>query len=434
MKILSTQSQDIPQILTQIQSCRSKAGDVSEVVRPILDDIRSRGDEAVCDYTNRFDQWEASPTRLRVTSDEIQKAYEQIDEVVLDSLKQAMQNIEKVHTGMLVQKTPVIESMPGVKVWSEFRPVEKVGLYVPGGKAAYPSTVLMLGIPAKVAGCQQVIVCTPAGADGQCNPVVLVAADLCGITEIYKVGGAQAIATMAYGTETIPKVDKIFGPGNAYVTTAKQMVCGEGDCAIDMPAGPSEVCVLASDEANPNWVAADLLSQLEHDEDAQALLVCFSQKMANQVKACMLEQMKRLPRQAVVAESIKISFAVIVQNETEATELINGYAPEHLEIVLKSVEAEEKMSRTINNAGSIFLGALTSEPLGDYASGANHTLPTSGCAKAYPALSASSFGKMVQLQRVDQTGLDNLRGTVETLANAEGLQAHARAISIRFDS
>lgn len=434
MKTLSTKSQNIQKILDQIQFCRSKAGDVATVVRPILEAIRSQGDQALCEYTKRFDRWEASANKLQVSHEEVQAAYEKVDTNTLTSLKQALANIKKVHSGMLVKKTPVVESMPGVKVWGEFRPIEKVGLYVPGGKAAYPSTVLMLSVPAKVADVQQIVMCTPAGPDGTANPVVLVAADLCGVTEIYKVGGAQAIAAMAYGTNTIPKVDKIFGPGNAYVTTAKQIVSGEGTCAIDMPAGPSEVCAIVNDDANPEWIAADLLSQLEHGEDSQAILVCFSEEIAEKIGESMRKQMDLLPRKIIIEKAMGISFTVVVQNETEACAVINGYAPEHLEIALGNIESEEDFSKKINNAGSIFLGALTSEPLGDYASGANHTLPTSGFAKAYSALSAASFGKMLQVQRVDTEGLKNLRNIVENLANAEGLQAHARAISIRFDS
>jgi histidinol dehydrogenase len=417
---------------TEITDSRSKSSDVSAVVKPILADIAANGDKAVLKYVERFDSFNFGELKnARVTEEETKAAYKVISKEVIDSLKQAKANIEKVHSGMLIRKTEIVESMPGVKVWSEFRPIENVGLYVPGGTAAYPSTMLMLGVPAVVAGAKNIVICSPADENGKANPAVLVAADICGIKNIYKIGGAQAIAAMAYGTETIQKVDKIFGPGNAYVTAAKQLVSGDGQCAIDMPAGPSEIAVIANETANPAWIAADLLSQLEHDKDSQAFLVTFSQEFANKVIEEVKKQMQLLPRKAIIEKSFAASFAVVVENEEKAVEVMNQYAPEHLEIILGDSEKELNLSKKINNAGSIFLGPLCSEPLGDYATGANHTLPTSGFAKAYSSLSAAAFGKMIQIQTVNQEGFNNLASIVEILAEKEGLAAHARAITIR---
>ena len=287
----------------------------------------------------------------------------------------------------------------------------------------------MLGAPAQVAGCKEVIICTPVDKKGKCNPAVLVAADLCGIQKIYKVGGAQAIAAMAYSTETIPKTYKIFGPGNQYVTTAKMLVYGE--VAIDMPAGPSEVLVIADETANPSWIAADLLSQLEHGEDSQSVLLTKSQSFAERVISSMLEQIETLSRKDIIKTSFKRSFAVICKTDEEICLLANDYAPEHLEIDTKN---EAYFLKRINNAGSIFLGKYTSEPLGDYATGSNHTLPTSGFAKMFPALSTESFGKMMQVQKVSKQGIRNLKDITETLADSEGLDAHKRAVTIRFES
>lgn len=432
MKVLSTNDLSLAEILKQIQGVRSKAEDVASVVQPILDAVRTNGDGAICELTSKFDRWEATPSGLRVTREEIEAAYEDVDAKLLKSIRAAAKNIQNFHEGILKKKEPVIETQPGVNVWREFRPVPSAGLYVPGGKAAYPSTVLMTAIPAKAAGVPELVMCTPAGPGGKCNPVVLVAADICGVDQIYKLGGAQAIAAMAYGTDMIPKVSKIVGPGNAYVTTAKIMVFGEVD--IDMPAGPSEVAVIADSRANPDWVAADLLSQLEHGEDSQAVLVTDSAAFIEAVQGAMDEQMALLPRVEIVKESREISFAILTSDMNEAVRLMNGYAPEHLEIMLANESEENALADQIMNAGSVFLGAYSSEPLGDYATGANHTLPTSGAAKMFAPLSTDSFGKMIQFQRVSKEGISGLREIVETLAEAEGLQAHGRSVSIRFDS
>lgn len=427
MKILSAQSASIETILGEIEAMRARrdATKVEGAVRAILARVRSGGDRALFALAEEFDQVKLS--ELRVSNDEMKKAYRSFDPSLKKALKQSKKNIEVFHNATLRMKERVIRTEKGVELWREFRPIERVGLYVPGGKAAYPSTVLMLSIPAKIAGCEEIILCTPPSRDGRCSPVVLGAAYLCGITQVYKVGGAGAIAAMAYGTETIPKVSKIFGPGNSYVTTAKMLVFGDVD--IDMPAGPSEVLVIADESANSRWVAADLLSQLEHGEDSQAVLVTFSRAFAEKVEIEMRSQMKSLSRNRIMEESFKKSFAVIVRSVDEACRLVNEYAPEHLEIIAKK---ESQILNKINNAGSIFLGSYTNEPLGDYATGANHTLPTSGFAKMFPALSTESFGKMIQVQRVSKAGIRKLKSAVETLAASEGLDAHKNAVAVRF--
>lgn len=427
MKILNTRDSSIPQILAMLRQKRSGADSQSirQTVRKILDSVKQKGDTALFEWTQSLDGIQLKS--LKVTPQEISAAAKAIPAGLLNALKHAKRNIEKFHRQTIRPKEKTIETEPGVAVWREFRPIERVGLYAPGGKAAYPSTVLMLGIPARLAGCETVVLCTPAGKDGRCNPALLAAANLCGIREIYKIGGAQAIAAMAYGTETIPKVYKIFGPGNPYVTNAKMQVFGEVD--IDMPAGPSEVLVIADDSAKPSWVAADLLSQLEHGEDSQAVLITFSNAIAEAVLSEMKSQMQGLSRKAILQQSFGKSFALIVKSVDEACELANAYAPEHLEIVAKG---DAKIAKRIKNAGSIFLGGYTNEPLGDYATGANHTLATSGYAKMFSSLSAESFGKMIQIQKVTRKGLQRLKETVERLAATEGLDAHRNAVTVRF--
>jgi histidinol dehydrogenase len=436
MIFLNTQTQDVSAVLAKIISLRSRAvGEVKTVTQAVMDRVKTEGDTAVLEFTQQWDKWPASAANLKVTPEEIQAAHSQVDPKIVAALKVAAANIENFHTAILRRKEPVVETTKGVEVWREFRPVPSVGLYIPGGKAAYPSTVLMLAIPAKAAGVPKIQACTPAGPDGKCNPSVLVAADLCGLKNIFKVGGAQAITAMAFGTELIPKVSKLFGPGNAYVTTAKLLASMDPDgAAIDMPAGPSEIAVMADDSANPEWVAADLLSQLEHGEDSQALLVSDSETFMAAVQTAMDQQIPNLPKKEIVEVSRKISFAVLVKNWNEGVELINAYAPEHLEIVMENAEKEATIAEQILNAGSVFLGAYSSEALGDYATGANHTLPTSGYAASFAPLSTDSFGKMVQFQRVSHEGIQNLGETVVTLAEAEGLAAHAASVSIRLSN
>lgn len=427
MKILSTQRDSPEAIIAQIRSKRSALMDVTETVKAILQAVKTGGDRALLELTQRFDRVQLTAKTLQVTRDEIEAAYSICAPEVINALKRAQKNIAIFHAKTFRRKDNIVESEKGVKIWREFRPIEKVGIYVPGGKAAYPSTVLMLGVPAKIAGCEEIVMCVPPMSDGVINPAVLVAADMCGIRKIFKVGGVQAIAAMAFGTESIPKVSKIFGPGNQYVTTAKMLVYGE--VAIDMPAGPSEVAVIADETANPAWIAADLLSQLEHGPDSQAILVTFSEKFAQAVIAEILKQTEALPRKSIIEKSFEKSFAVIVRGIDEACGIINEYAPEHLEIVAAD---ESTIAKKITNAGSIFLGPYTTEPLGDYITGANHTLPTSGFAKMFPPLSTESFGKMIQFQKVSLAGIKSLRAATETLAACEELNAHKNAVTIRF--
>ncbi len=425
MKILSTKKYSVLKITNLIKKRQSKKADVEKVVLEIIKNVRQNKDKALFSLSRKFDGAELKT--LKVSKEEISEAYKQESKEVVKALKIAKVNIEKFHKTNVNKKEASITTTKGVSVWREFRPIDKVGLYIPGGKASYPSTVLMLGIPAKIAGCSEIVLCVPPGKDGKVPSAVLVAADICGISKIFKIGGAQAIAAMAYGTESIPKVYKIFGPGNNYVTTAKMLVYGE--VAIDMPAGPSEVLVFTDKNANSAWIAADLLSQLEHGEDSQAILVTPSQYLAEQVLMEVKKQTENLERKGIIKESLKNSFIVIVENDDQACRLINEYAPEHLEIISKN---ENEILEKINNAGSVFLGKYSSEPLGDYATGSNHTLPTSGYAKMFSALSVESFGKKMQIQKVSKDGIKKLRTTVEVLASREGLDAHKNAISIRF--
>ena len=424
MQTLSTKEITAAEIIEKIRSKRSKSEDNEKLVRSILEDIKKGGDKEVMRYTKKFD----SPhlESLLVTEDEIEDAYSKTSKNLISALKQAKENIQSFHETHIQKKEQVVETKKGVKIWREFRPIEKVGLYIPGGKAAYPSTVLMLAVPAKIAECQEIIMCTPADRDGKCNPAVLAAARICGVNKIYKVGGAQAIAAMAYGTESIPKVYKIFGPGNQFVTTAKILLYGEVD--IDMPAGPSEIGIIADETANSTFIAADFLSQLEHGEDSQSVLFTSSASLANAVEKEIQDSLKKLPRKEIINSSLKKSFAVICKNKEEICFLANEYAAEHLEIIAKE---EDYFLKKINNAGSIFLGEYTSEALGDYATGANHTLPTSGFAKMFPPLSTESFGKMIQIQKVSREGFQSLCPIVETISDSEGLDAHKNSALIR---
>ncbi len=424
MKILSVKKQSVATALKEVRAKSNKKANVETLVKRILELVRKNKDKALFSLTRRFDGVNLST--LRVSKQEIADAYRKEPTDVIVALKTARAAIEKFHNAVLTRE-PKVVTVAGVQVWREFRPIERVGLYVPGGKAIYPSTVLMLGVPARIAGCKEVVLCVPPDKNGEVPSAVLVAADLCGITKIFKVGGAQAIAAMAYGTESIPKVSKIFGPGNQYVTTAKMLVYGEVD--IDMPAGPSEVLIFADKTARPSWVAADLLAQLEHSEDAQAILVTLSQSVAKQVQKEMLRQLQGLSRQEIICKALKNSFALVFPDLKKAMLFINEYAPEHLEIVSKN---ESEISAKVTNAGSVFLGPYSSEPLGDYATGSNHTLPTAGYAKMFSPLSAESFGKKMQIQKISKAGMGNLRTAVEILAKREGLDAHRNAISIRY--
>jgi histidinol dehydrogenase len=398
---------------------------VLNAVQMILNAVKQHGDEAVFSLTKKFDGFEAES--LKVTETEFNEAESQVPDTLKDAIQQARQNIEAFH---LRQITSVekIETMPGVQCWRKAVGIERVGLYIPGGTAPLFSTVLMLGIPAIIAGCKEIVLCTPASANGKVHPAVLFAASTIGITTIFKVGGAQAIAAMAYGTQTIPAVAKIFGPGNQYVTAAKQMVQMQG-VAIDMPAGPSEVCVLADESANAAFIAADLLSQAEHGADSQVLLVTNTEAIVQQVQLEVEKQLAVLPRAALAEQSLANSKAVVVENRDEAIELVNAYAAEHL--IISCVDAEE-IAEKIVNAGSVFIGAYSPESVGDYASGTNHTLPTNGFARAYSGVSVDSYVKKITFQRLTKEGLERIGPAVTAMAEAEGLQAHAEAVRIRF--
>jgi len=396
-------------------------------VQTVLAAVKSTGDEAVKNYTKQFDGVEI--TNVQVTASEIEAAKQSLSAELKSAIEQAATNIRTFHQH---QQTivEVIETMPGVKCWRKAVAIDKVGLYIPGGTAPLFSTILMLGIPATIAGCKEIVLCTPPSKDGSIHPAILFAADLVGIQKIFKIGGVQAIAAMAYGTATVPQVYKIFGPGNQFVTAAKQLIQQDG-IAIDMPAGPSEVCVLADATANAAFVAADLLSQAEHGIDSQVLLVTTSEQLVEQVNQEIELQLQQLQRSAIAQQALQNSKAIVVEELAVAIQLVNAYAAEHLII---ACENAEQIADSIYNAGSIFLGNYSPESVGDYASGTNHTLPTNGFAKAYSGVSVDSFVKKITFQQLSPQGLQNIGKTVELMAEAEGLDAHKNAVTIRLKS
>ena len=394
-------------------------------VRKVLQKVKDGGDKALKKFTKDFDG--ARIRKLMVSEKEMIDATGKVAAELKEAIKLAANNIAAFHSSQLGEEQ-VIETMPGIKCWRRSVPIEKVGLYIPGGTAPLFSTVLMLGIPAKLAGCKEIILCSPPQKDGTIHPVILFAAQTVGISKIYKSGGAQAIAAMAFGTETVPKVFKIFGPGNQYVTCAKQLVQSEG-VAIDMPAGPSEVCVLADEFANPVFIAADLLSQAEHGADSQVLLVTTSQKLASEVKTEIENQLRDLPRQSIASKALENSRSIIVKTKEDAIDLVNEYAAEHLII---ACEDDEAIAEKIVNAGSVFLGNYSPESAGDYASGTNHALPTNAFAKSYSGVSVDSFVKKITWQKLTKEGLIQIADAVQTMAKAEGLDAHANAVAIRL--
>ncbi|HEY0066524.1 MAG TPA: histidinol dehydrogenase [Flavisolibacter sp.] len=398
---------------------------VLSTVRDVLAGVRSRGDEALRELSAKFDG--VAPDSFEVGREEVEQAASELPEELRQAIARAANNIEAFHKKQLGE-AEVVETMPGIQCWRKSIAIEKVGLYIPGGTAPLFSTVLMLGIPARLAGCREVILCTPCNREGKVHPAVLYSAELVGITRIFRVGGAQAVAAMAYGTATIPRVSKIFGPGNQYVTAAKQLVQMEG-ISIDMPAGPSEVCVLADDSADAAFVASDLLSQAEHGADSQVLLVSTSQKLVDSVQQELQEQLDELPRKEMAAKSLSNSRAVVVGSSAEAMELVNEYAAEHL--IISCANADELAEQVIN-AGSVFIGNYSPESAGDYASGTNHTLPTNGFARAYSGVSVDSFVKKITYQKLSPEGLRNIAQTVITMAEAEGLRAHAEAVRKRL--
>ncbi|MEZ4774865.1 MAG: histidinol dehydrogenase [Bacteroidia bacterium] len=395
-------------------------------VSEILRQVRENGDKALREFSLAFDGYEASD--FLVNKAEVEAAIPLVSDALKAAIAQAAANIRTFH---LSQQEPLkmIETMPGVVCWRKSVPVTTVGLYIPGGTAPLFSTLLMLAIPAQLAGCRQIVICTPPGKDGTIHPAILYTASFLGISAIYKVGGAQAIGAMAYGTESIPRVSKIFGPGNQYVTLAKQQVSQQGT-AIDMPAGPSEVAVVADKTANPAFVAADLLSQAEHGIDSQVLLVTDCEPLLEAVRDEIEAQLVYLPRKEIARETLRNSYMILLEAKSKVVDMINQYAPEHL---ILSVDNPDEWANEIENAGSVFLGHFTPESAGDYASGTNHTLPTNGYARAYSGVSLDSFVKKITFQKISAQGLRNLGRTVEVMAEAEELFAHRNAVSIRLE-
>ncbi|MFD1167452.1 histidinol dehydrogenase [Sphingobacterium daejeonense] len=398
---------------------------IQDTVLQIINEVKTVGDAALKSYAKQFDKVDLE--KLYLGQEEIDELASTISRDQMRALEIAFQNIYKFHQTQL-KRERTVETMPGVKCWREVRPIEKVGLYIPGGSAVLPSTLLMLGIPARIAGCREIVVCSPPQNNGKINGFVAYCLKLLQINKIYLVGGAQAVAAMAYGTESIPKVNKIFGPGNQFVTKAKSLIQGLTDVSIDMPAGPSEVLVIADDTCNPAFVAADLLAQAEHGIDSQSILVCTSAEIAKNVEAEVEKQLEVLPRKELAEKAIQNSYFVITENLQEAMDFSNLYAPEHL--ILETDEWKPLINKVLN-AGSVFLGHLTPESAGDYASGTNHTLPTSGFARSYSGVSVDSFVKKITFQHISEEGLQQIGSTVEILAELEGLQAHKNAVSIR---
>ena len=404
-----------------------KTEDLERTVSDIIREVQTNGDSALRTYTARFDRVEL--TDLEVSANEIRRATEDVPESLKAAIQIAYENITAFHRA---QQTPdlFVDTMPGVRCCRKSRPIEKVGLYIPGGTAPLFSTVLMLGIPAVLAGCRDIVLCTPPDLSGSVNPVILYTAQLIGITRIFKIGGVQAIAAMAFGTESVPQVYKIFGPGNQYVTAAKQMVSRMG-VAIDMPAGPSEVLVCADNTADPTFVAADLLSQAEHGIDSQVVLLAMDPAFIDQTEREINRLLDTLPRKDIARKALEHSLAIVPRDREEALQIINAYAPEHLILALKDVDT---MADGVVNAGSVFLGNYTPEAAGDYASGTNHTLPTNGFARAFSGVSLDSFQKKITFQRVSQDGLRQLGPAVEAMAEAEQLEAHKLAIRVRMQT
>lgn len=409
-----------------VQRPYSDNSKVLQTVQSILAEVKEKGDSALKTFARDFDGVDLDD--LMVSEQEINVAGSQLSGTLKEAIQQAKKNIEIFHAAQHT-KVEVIETLPGILCWRKAVGIEKVGLYIPGGTAPLFSTVLMLGVPAILAGCKEIVLCTPAGKDGKIHEAILFAAKLIGIKRIFKTGGAQAIAAMAYGTETIPAVYKIFGPGNQYVTAAKQLVQMDG-IAIDMPAGPSEVAVLADRSADASFVAADLLSQAEHGIDSQVLLVTTNEKIVASVEEEIEKQLAVLPRKDIAEKALRNSKAVVVSSMNEAIDLVNDYAAEHLIICCENAEG---ISEKIVNAGSVFIGNYSPESVGDYASGTNHTLPTNGFARAYSGVSVDSFVKKITFQKLSAEGLATIASTVVPMAEAEGLQAHAGAVKIRLE-
>jgi histidinol dehydrogenase len=396
-------------------------------VKVILDDIKELGDKALRTYSEKFDGFVSE--KWLVSGEEIDQACLQVSSELKDAIYKAMLNIEKFHRGQVIPER-IMETTPGVVCRQKCVPIERVGLYIPGGTAPLFSTVLMLAVPAMIAGCKEVILCTPPDKQGNIHPAILYTASLVGVKTIYKLGGVQAIGALAYGTETVPKVDKIFGPGNSYVTAAKQLVSLK-DVAIDMPAGPSEVEVMADESANPAFIASDLLSQAEHGVDSQVILMTDNEKLITEVESELSAQLSHLSRKDIAAKALGNSRIILLRNKDEMIEMTNAYAPEHLIIAMRD---DDEVADRIINAGSVFVGNFTPESAGDYASGTNHTLPTHGYARAYSGVNLDSYVKKITFQKISREGLKEIGPVIEKMAAAEQLDAHKNAVSIRLAS
>lgn len=396
-----------------------------DTVRTVLNEVRSEGDAAVKRYEEKFDK--VTLSGLQVSEEEIKEARELVSEDLKQAIRTAKANIEKFHASQRFTGQKV-ETTSGVTCWQKAVAIEKVGLYIPGGTAPLFSTVLMLAVPAHIAGCKEIVLCTPPNREGKVHPAILFAAETAGVSKIFKAGGIQAIAAMAYGTESVPKVYKIFGPGNQYVTAAKQLVSLK-DVAIDMPAGPSEVEVIADGTANPDFIAADFLSQAEHGADSQAMLVTSAESIVSPVVDAIQQQLSELSRKDITAKALEHSRIIVLKDEPEVIAFTNMYAPEHLII---QTENYAHIAEQIENAGSVFMGPYTPESAGDYASGTNHTLPTNGYAKAYSGVNLDSFIKKITFQEITAEGIKNLGGTIQTMAGNEQLDAHRNAVTIRL--
>ena len=401
--------------------------ELNTIVTGVLDDIKKRGDRAIIDYEERFDHVRLST--LTISDDEINEAWENIDRSLRDAILLAHDNIRIFHESQKFKRQKV-QTAEGVTCWQKSVPIQRVGLYIPGGTAPLFSTVLMLATPAKIAGCEEIVLCTPPDKEGRVNPAILVAAKVAGVSRIIKAGGIQAIGAMAYGTETVPKVFKVFGPGNQYVMAAKQHVSLH-DVAIDMPAGPSEVCVIADESSNPSFVAADLLSQAEHGIDSQVILIVTSEEKSKEVTDEIELQLKILPRRDIAAKTLENSKIIIVHDTDEAIKLSNVYAPEHL--IINTVDYEQLAERVVN-AGSVFLGPYACESAGDYASGTNHTLPTHGYACSYSGVNLDSFCRKITFQYISSEGINSIGRAVEIMAENEQLDAHKNAMTVRIDA
>ena len=401
--------------------------DIENTVNEIFKDVAVNGDSAITRYTTIFDGVTLENTV--VSQEEINSATVVVSSELKAAIVLAKNNIEVFHAAQKTEKVSV-ETTPGVFCWQEKRPIDKIGLYIPGGTAPLFSTVLMLAIPAKIAGCKEIVLCSPPDKNGQINPAILYAAQLCGVTKIYKIGGIQAIAAMTFGTDTVSKVSKIFGPGNQFVTVAKQLATKFG-IAIDMPAGPSELLVVADESSNPAFVASDLLSQAEHGADSQVILVSDTKKVIDNILIEVEKQTNELPRKEVVMKALESSRAILIEDADEALSFINDYAPEHLII---STNNDSFFVNGITNAGSVFIGEYTPESAGDYASGTNHTLPTNGYSKAYSGVNLDSFTKSITFQKISKKGIQNIGNAIELMAEAEGLEAHKNAVTLRLNS